>query len=55
MPEDAAAITDEHGMAVIRLMPDADDWDDPDDVTMDGRLGDSLPSVEAQRPGLPRS
>lgn len=51
----AAALTDEHGMAVIRLMPDADNWDDPDDVTVDGRLGDLVQRVEAHRPGLPQS
>jgi hypothetical protein len=53
--EDAAAITDEHGMAVIRLMPDADNWDDPDDFTVEGRLGDLVQSIEAHRPGLPQS
>ncbi|HEY1336669.1 MAG TPA: MG2 domain-containing protein [Bryobacteraceae bacterium] len=45
--------TDASGMAIVRLTPDAEDWEEPDEITITGRLGDVVQTVEAKHPGLP--
>jgi len=52
--EKISAKTDATGSAVIRVMPDADDWDTlPGNIDIAGRLGDLVQSEEAFHPALP--
>jgi hypothetical protein len=47
------AVTDANGAAILRMMPDPDDWDTPQSLTLDGRLGDVTESTEVWTPGIP--
>jgi hypothetical protein len=47
--------TDSNGAGIIRLLPDADEWNGESDVTIEGRLGDLVQKIDARLPGVPRA
>lgn len=52
---DQDATTNLNGEALVRLIPDDDEWDEPHSVTLMGRLGDCVYSTDQELPEVPRA